>query len=324
MSVDTLYIIGNGFDLAHDLPTRYQNFRSWLREKAADAENDEKLKSVINVLIYIIDECERKSGNCGEYWSRLEEYCGEIDLSQGGINLQDRSWFDEEGEEHDLPYSSAERGEEVNGFVDTVGMLNVLFAQWVDSLSSRELTEKAMGKKIDYFADALRGKNYAILTFNYTDTLEKIYGVDAENICHIHGKQGANTKYYFGHGKEVPKTNELNGIRSFARYYADSLSDEDGEFYPNIQISNMLFKDVKKVIQEHEAFFAGLSGVKEIYVYGFGFGKVDMPYISKISKMSPGAVWHIHQHGQNGVSDELSKRLHSLDENMDIEDWDVK
>ena len=30
MEQDTLYIIGNGFDIAHGLSTQYQNFKKWL------------------------------------------------------------------------------------------------------------------------------------------------------------------------------------------------------------------------------------------------------------------------------------------------------
>lgn len=29
-----LYIIGNGFDLRHGLPTKYENFKDWLNAKS--------------------------------------------------------------------------------------------------------------------------------------------------------------------------------------------------------------------------------------------------------------------------------------------------
>lgn len=32
MEQDTLYIVGNGFDLAHGLKTKYNDFRNWLEE----------------------------------------------------------------------------------------------------------------------------------------------------------------------------------------------------------------------------------------------------------------------------------------------------
>ena len=34
------------------------------------------------------------------------------------------------------------------------------------------------------------------LTFNYTETLEVLYGIPEENVCHIHGKRGGETESF--------------------------------------------------------------------------------------------------------------------------------
>lgn len=37
------------------------------------------------------------------------------------------------------------------------------------------------------------------LSFNYTNTLEKLYGVRKNNICYIHGDASINNQLIFGH-----------------------------------------------------------------------------------------------------------------------------
>lgn len=322
MHIDTLYIIGNGFDLAHGLPTSYSDFYTWLTEQA---ESDEKLRDTIRLLIHVIGDCEKAGGkeNKGK-WSHLEEYCADIKLSQGGINLMDRSWFDDEGEEHDLPYSHAEKGEEVSDFVDKVGMLNTLFFRWINNPHIQAGMKEAASRKISYFTENMETLNYVVLNFNYTDTLEKLYGVDAERICHIHGKCDTAAKYYFGHGRRVPEPDKMDGLKTIHRYVSDHLSDDEGVTFPNIQISKRLFKDVVQAADEHMAFFAGLSGLRDIYVYGFGFGTPDMYYLNQINKRSPNAVWHIHQYKGKQVSNMVLKKLQVLNTTMDIQFWNVE
>jgi hypothetical protein len=114
-----------------------------------------------------------------------------------------------------------------------------------------------------------RTKSNYFLTFNYTRTLERVYGVPESNICHIHGVSN-NAKnlndttsgdLIFGHGQEVFDTNVTN--------------------IPNTAY-NINKKPVNRCIIKNQLFFEKLAGVTNIYSYGFSFGDVDMPYIKKI------------------------------------------
>lgn len=79
-----LYIIGNGFDVFHGLPTRYSDFRSYIISLYPDAEDsidyipdsyefpnggtrfDEEL--VAQFIVTVLDSCGVKE------WNRREEY----------------------------------------------------------------------------------------------------------------------------------------------------------------------------------------------------------------------------------------------------------
>ena len=63
MMYKTLYIIGNGFDLAHGMPTRYGDFKRWLiengridviheLESAFPVQKDNEYLHLINFLNY--------------------------------------------------------------------------------------------------------------------------------------------------------------------------------------------------------------------------------------------------------------------------------
>ena len=42
MKMDKLYIIGNGFDCAHGLPTKYSDFRKYVVSQIPDGSEDRK------------------------------------------------------------------------------------------------------------------------------------------------------------------------------------------------------------------------------------------------------------------------------------------
>lgn len=326
MRADTLYIIGNGFDLAHYLPTGYVNFREYLKKKAVE-ENEEE----IHLLIDIFDKYDtEKKGNgaaAGEQeinWCDMEEYCGKIELSDAGIDLSDRRYYDEDGEEQIIPYTGGERGEEVDGFVKSIDKLRVLFNRWVETCGSQEQMKQAADHRIDYFTGKLQDPDYLILSFNYTNTLEQLYGVEENRICHIHGKQGSGGKYYFGHGDEVLSPDALKSLRKSLRYM-NSIAYEDGTHFPDVEIAKKLFKDTKEAYNANKAFWDRLSDVKKVYAYGFSFGDVDLFYMEKIMEKVPTAEWHIHQYGEDAADKycRIKRKLLEIHEDMDISFWDV-
>jgi len=114
-----------------------------------------------------------------------------------------------------------------------------------------------------------RTKPNYFFSFNYTQTLEHIYNVSENNICHIHGvSRGiknlnnlASEDLIFGHGQGSYGTNVTNIVNT---------------------AYNITKKPVNQCIENNQLFFEKLKSVNNIYSYGFSFGDVDIPYIEEI------------------------------------------
>jgi hypothetical protein len=137
---------------------------------------------------------------------------------------------------------------------------------------------------VDIFDNATH--NY-FFTFNYTQTLERIYSIPANYICHIHGmskgsystNDWASEELIFGHGQEANHTNVVDVVST---------------------VYNIMKKPVRQCIEKQRSFFDNLADVRNIYSYGFSFGDVDMPYIEKIlqSIQNDDVTWHLNDYGK--------------------------
>lgn len=135
----------------------------------------------------------------------------------------------------------------------------------------------------DYMAGVLEDAD-AFLSFNYTETLEKVYGIEDEKICHIHGKVGDNPeRLLVGHGEE-------DGVKeSFQTMGADSNLNE---------LKRLLKKDTEDAFDRNVDFFDRIGGgLESIHTFGFSFSDVDLYYIQKIAERTdPSKVtWYINK-----------------------------
>ena len=90
----TLYVIGNGFDLYHDVPSGYENYAQWL----SDTGNE------------TLDEIYDNFGDCDEnWWHRFEENLAsaeDVSIAYGiaqehvpnfaSDDFHDRDWYEAE------------------------------------------------------------------------------------------------------------------------------------------------------------------------------------------------------------------------------------
>lgn len=157
--------------------------------------------------------------------------------------------------------------------------LNNYFSKWVNSIE----INKNIKRKKDFY-NLINSDNSIFLTFNYTKTLELLYKVNSDKICHIHGIQGGNI--VFGHGQEESEVDYRTYVGS--EYILESV-------YESYK------KDTSKIIMENEEFFDSLSGqVDNIYSYGFSFSEVDLPYIRRICESieTENVVWYINDYDE--------------------------
>ncbi|MCR9011976.1 bacteriophage abortive infection AbiH family protein [Gabonibacter chumensis] len=245
-----LYIIGNGFDLHHEMPSRFTQFYEWLGSK--DFIFAEELDTKYSV-------------RDKEWWKDFENNLSQLSVS---TVLSSHSNLFSTKEYNDFTYRHLYRIEDTikddleNDYVKLRGY----FREWIVSLPAGK-----MSCKID-----IDESDAVFLTFNYTDTLQKLYKIPDEKILHVHGKiQGEDTELIFGHGDNYDNI-------------VSNSSDEDDDF-PTIEAIEVicqhiydLRKPVEEIININKEFFLDLIKINTIYVYGFSFSNIDKPYIREI------------------------------------------
>lgn len=252
-----LYIVGNGFDLHHDMKTGYLQFRKWLEDKSS-------------LVLYTIDEL---FGYCdNNWWERFESSLATAVTSEI-VQEKVREYYPDFGSDEfrDRDWYAAEYAVEKK-LSDAYCEIRDAFQQWVAEL---EIGDRS--KKIELITD-----DAAFLTFNYTLTLENLYGIDEDKILHIHGKAGTDDELVLGHGvseEEIENILEKN-------YPHD---EEEGEDYVTQRAKGAAVrgvysqrKKIGEIIKKNEEWFAALKNVTYIHIYGHSFGKVDLPYFRKI------------------------------------------
>lgn len=313
--IKRLFIIGNGFDIAHNLATAYSDFYEFLKKKNENHEN----KTVDNMISIINKHDKMNSGN--KLWGELEEHCGKIALEEASILKEDIEFRDDEEKiHHCIDKKEIEKAKKFN---EEVKRFPILFREWVETFNVEKdiklnqqdnIKAKNREQVMKEFGKLFSEEDFAVLNFNYSDTIERIYKVKENKICHLHGCIGNKEKIYFGHGylsPELSKVKSLRGGKNYTKYY-----EENGcTIFPDKEISDSLYKDTAEVIIKEKNFFNSLSSITDVYVYGFGFGKVDIPYIKKINQIVPHAEWHIQQYmkSSEGVEKEILSLLNFID-----------
>jgi len=279
MQPKTLFVIGNGFDIAHGLPTRYKDFRDYLVQKYAVNEDefydipvlhggfdgpeyDEE--ELAGFICQVIDDCN------GEDWSNLEVYLNPDKLFRQLIS------FDEINPDDDYDYLNDIRNE-AEIVAPAFSYLKVFFVEWLREVLSA-IDYSNLGKL--EFKEVLSSGD-AFLNFNYTKTLEMAYGL--QNVCHIHGIIDDPENALFGHNDERRFDEDIGGyerptgIAEFDEMLGDFIKDTDQAYF------------------QHKDFFDSLSSVTDIYSFGITMVGVDRSYAAKIAEKAPGATWHLNK-----------------------------
>ena len=170
---------------------------------------------------------------------------------------------------------------------------------------------------MDKVRESVNDKDSRILNFNFTTVLEKLYGVDKERICYIHGNNTENSdKIYFGHGENPPvfkgRMNTLYEVLPLLEQY---YNEEGALCIPNIRLKKILYKEPEKRLEVNSDFFEQMKELTEVYVFGFSFGTADMSYIRRILKDAPNVKWNIYDFDgrvQRKMTDELCAKLKKI------------
>lgn len=287
-SANSLYIIGNGFDIAHGIDTRYWKFRVYLENNHSDFLVEfEKLYNIFPLdnteYGYSIEAQERWNKNVdNELWSAFEKSVGEpdtssmlnysectvdgLDLESGLIGIQD---------------TMDEYWRQEYGYINN---LQKYTKEWIEQVSLEDVLPKKKSILNNY-------KDY-FFNFNYTGILEQIYNV--ENVFHIHGcvvdkMAGSpiighcNKKmidYHYQLSREAKENFDEGGY---------SIHNAIGEYL------EACYKDTKRLICINDNYFNKLKTVDNVIVIGWSAGDVDIPYLIKIKdSIKQDAKWTVY------------------------------
>lgn len=267
MEENGIVIVGNGFDVNHGLPSSYANFKEWLKN------NDINLFDFLNTYIDVK----------GNWWNDFERSLSEFDIPK----LIRETPLEKSPRDSKLPPSFSHPA---SWRLDSVrDAISLKFTEWVKTLDGVEIN-----KKIDLPEACL------YISFNYTDTLERVYGIEENKIVYIHGKASRGDKLIYGHGKsqfelEYDVMKKYNLHRSDDFFTAGTYGNSESELTSHVSfwqkyIQLGLYYDVLR---------PAVSGASNVCVYGLSFSKVDFPYLQWIVEKNPNLKWRVSWHSEN-------------------------
>lgn len=245
-----LYVIGNGFDLWHGIPSTFAQFKAYVRE------NDSALFREVEEYLPVSDN-----------WADLESALADMDADAIVDNLGHfmqsygaEDWSD--SGHHDFQY-------EVDKVVQLLSSgLRERFASWVRHLPIP--TPDAAPSRLK-----MLDRDAAFLSFNYTSTLRLLYGVPDDRTLFIHGCADiADDDLVLGHAWSPDNRRSLNDradIEEIDTRLMEVHQILDGYF-------GATFKPSARLIKANRAFFDSLQHVREVTVLGHSLADVDAAY----------------------------------------------
>ncbi len=313
--MEKLFIIGNGFDIAHDLKTDYLYFKKFVYQQAygkdellESLQSENAIKLYLNrvdeeILLEEIDDyyiLEMQMAleddlypddvdfykllyqlmgqitGTEKFWSDFEEKLADFK----NVSIATMDFLDDDGDFNGslMANNANEIGEILAKYIDY--SLNKLFKLWIEETYSdwkdRILTKGEESHSKLLKDTVLKNSDALFINFNYTKTLEDLYIIPEEQVFHLHGVIGGE-EFIFGHGfdDEVSDFNPLD-VGAYLEEVVEKLK-----------------KPVDNVLTNYNELFERLSSVKEIYFIGFGIRSeqrwVDSPYLKEIFKKTPNA-----------------------------------
>lgn len=300
-----LFLIGNGFDRWQDLPTSYDRFKEYYRNNIRTVVNELRIKTSVNEEGELITPVEMIFGDISKPSALSDDFFGNFESSTA--LLDDQNIINHFKKTNKGIYNLQETVREAQE------ILQKIFSEWIRSIAIKS-------KKPEYKFD----DSCYFINFNYTDTLEKYFGVDEGNDYHIHGDADDYEEIIFGHSTH-PETAfqelmEQKLIRTF-----------DGKKSKRLQglylIEDALYNTDKHVQDNIDDLceFMILDGVHieditDIYVLGHSFAEPDYEYFEFLVKATQvgcdfnelSALWKIRKLGLEEINEDSLLELIQL------------
>lgn len=269
-----IYILGNGFDIKHKLPTQYSNFKKYIENKNPALHDQISTAFADTIGVEDIEVM----------WSNFEMTLGMFNPEFFDNKIDYQVIYDAGTPKH----NSYDNLEIQNFFeeADYYVKLKIMFIKWIESINtdSVKIEEYKKFKADDIF-----------LTFNYTTTLQDIYRINENSIFHIHGKVGGSL--IIGHDKKY--SDFLNHLSINREGVAESIFEdsEDNVYMEQLQegvarLTDTYYKPIKEeLIPEMDEWLSLKEIPNEIEVIGHSFGEIDWEYFKFLKNKYQDIEW---------------------------------
>lgn len=306
---NTLYVIGNGFDLHHHLKTSYLDFAIYIK--------------IHNRQLYnTLEEYIGYSPNEKSLWSKFEENLARLNVKEILSEHSDR-----------LPdYANDEfRDRDRYVFQDIMtGYYEQLTTDLIESFENfiREISfpRSAFDNKLSLDINA------AYLNFNYTNTLEKLYGIPSKSINYIHNSINGKAPIILGHGIDpgslrqmIPDPPDNLTDDELFQWYKENRPAGDYSYEEGKEALMKYFefthKSTQKIIADNKYFFQSLGNIEIVYILGHSLQSVDLPYFKELVKsVRPTAKWLVsyYEPSDKAIFSNTLKNLGILEINIEL------
>lgn len=179
----------------------------------------------------------------------------------------------------------------------------VSIGEWIQIVEKTAKPEKMMS--LD--TDAL------FFTFNYSLLLEKVYGIEGNNVWHIH-----NSLIDYNHGENpiVGHDYSFSQLTIQLADYKKAHPNTRGVFVDRVidEIANEAKKAKDRISLSEDRFAELYYNIKHYVIMGFSFNEIDMPYIEEIVKVNGDihcADWEVYWYSV-GEANLFLERLQKL------------
>lgn len=325
-----LYICGNGFDLNHGLPTSYNHYKKYLREKNPSLLQKYELFPYLNETEEQSRWSDIEAALCIDYkelfQTSLENYYPDL------TSDTDSRWYDIE---IDI--------EELTRFInDFTGRC---FFEWLWVAEEKEAKAKFNFEKDSIF-----------INFNYTSTIQRLYGVSDSSVFHIHGAlhglQGRDimqrdylpsvTTIEQAEVADIVEADKWNSgyIRNEIQFGATGITSEEAsadlirqyesdEFFgASLEAAintlvDFIDKSTKNPKNNYERLSTFLEDkqIDEVVIMGVSLGEADEPYYTNIIvPLLKDKKWTFMLHGDDSNRIDNFISSHGII-NFDIQPW---
>lgn len=267
-SKETLYVLGNGFDLMHGVKSSYYSFRDSMGKNNA-------VRGILECYFTVEDIWAGFEENLAYF--NLDMMCGSRMLDE---HLDIADAYDDDAGMAEF-YMAVENAIEPLRVV--VEELPKQFRGWVETL--------VIGTDDRPLKSLFGNSQGKVLSFNYTEFAEELYGVSKSDVCYIHGcrrKEKGKPKDRLILGHLPGESDDAYNIRKKKVWKRNPLRARLVEYAQEVAVDfasryeEDLTKNSKDIIQRHNAFWDTITDVKSVVTIGHSLAPVDWDYFCKI------------------------------------------